>query len=110
MVRQGLRSLLEQYCPEAEIVAEASDGREALEALRENACDMLITDIQLPHIDGITLTRIAKKERPELVVLGVTASDEPAVAQEMVDAGACQVLTKESTGAELCRAVLQRGR
>jgi DNA-binding NarL/FixJ family response regulator len=105
LVRQGLRALLEEHCPGVEVVAEASDGREALEALREQDCDLMLADIHLPMIDGVTLTRLAKQEHPDLVVLGITASDEPMISREMVAAGARRVLPKYATTAELCRAL-----
>ncbi|MDP8930339.1 MAG: response regulator transcription factor, partial [Actinomycetota bacterium] len=56
MVRSGLRSLLEGQ-PDIEVVAEAADGAGAVTATRQHDPDVVLMDIRMPHVDGLTATR-----------------------------------------------------
>lgn len=77
LARHGLRSLLATE-PDFSIIAEASDGEEALAALTEHRPDILFLDIQMPEMDGFELLRAIPAEEMPLVVF-VTAFDEFAV-------------------------------
>ena len=66
--REGIKYLLSQEECERKIF-EASNGREALNILREEEIDLLLTDIKMPHMDGLELTFRAKEQNPELPVV-----------------------------------------
>ncbi|MGE0743672.1 MAG: response regulator [Rhodospirillales bacterium] len=67
-VRHAVRAILE---PAGHVVAEAANGRDAL-GLLADGCDLLITDVLMPEMDGLELLRHAKRRRPDLPVLVVT--------------------------------------
>ena len=66
--REGIKYLLSQEEGERKIY-EASNGREALKVLKEKEIDLLLTDIKMPHMDGLELTSRVKEQKPELPVV-----------------------------------------
>src|SRR5690349_8400330 len=71
MVRQGLRCALEAY-PNMEVVAEASDGVEAVECVAKVQPAVVVIDIVMPKMDGIAATRLIKSQYPQIAVVGLT--------------------------------------
>ena len=102
--RDMLRKVLERRGL-ASIVAEASDGMEALEAARASRPDVVIMDIDLPALDGVETTRLLVAERPGVKVLVLSASDERAQVVAAVRAGASGYLLKTSGSTEIADAV-----
>ena len=94
--REGLKSLLAGV-PGYDVVAEAGDGPGALELLAAHAPDMLIVDLSLPGIDGLEVTRRARKVSPDtrIIVLSMHASDEYVV-RAIRDGALGYVLKSES--------------
>lgn len=89
----------------------AFDGQEALEVLDENHVDMLISDIMMPHIDGIELTRQLREAGYDLPILMLTAKQMPQDKREGFLAGTDDYLTKPADMQELVlrvRALLRR--
>ena len=89
----------------------AFDGQEALEVLDENHVDMLISDIMMPRIDGIELTRQLRKAGYDLPILMLTAKQMPQDKREGFLAGTDDYLTKPADMQELVlrvRALLRR--
>jgi DNA-binding NarL/FixJ family response regulator len=104
IVRQGLRKIIEAQ-PEWEVVAEASDGREAVRYAAENSPDVAILDIGMPLLNGIEATRQIVKRFPAIgVVILSMHSDEPYVLQAL-QAGARAYLLKDSADVDLIRGV-----
>ena len=66
--REGIKFLLSREEGEFEI-SEASNGRQALEILRNEEIDILLTDIKMPHTDGLELAKKAKEEKEELQIV-----------------------------------------
>ena len=66
--REGIKFLLSREEGEFEI-SEASNGRQALEILRNEEIDLLLTDIKMPHMDGLELAKKAKEEKEELQIV-----------------------------------------
>ncbi len=86
-----LRSLLER---EGHTVETASEGATALKKLRESVFDLLITDIRLPEVDGITLLRQARELQSHLAVIVITAYAKVDNAVEAMKNGAFDYVTK----------------
>jgi CheY-like chemotaxis protein len=84
VLRLGLQALGSEY----EIVT-AEDGEEALECLKSNDFDLLITDIKMPKMDGITLTEAARRLRPDLPVIWITAHQNQTQQAERMSVQAC---------------------
>jgi DNA-binding NtrC family response regulator len=75
-------------------VATAENGNSAIDHLRSNSYDLMLTDLKMPGIDGIELTMMAKKVRPEIEVVLMTAFGSIRSAVEALKAGASNYLTK----------------
>ena len=104
MLRQGLRSLVEGYT-HLHVVGEASNGVEAIDAVRQLRPDVVVMDINMPQMNGIEATRRIKEEFPQTAVIGLSLLKGPHIAKVMTEAGICAYLTKESAVDELCHAI-----
>jgi DNA-binding NarL/FixJ family response regulator len=102
--RDGVRSDLDASGI-AEVVGEASDGGEAIEAARSSMPDVVLMDLQLPTVSGVEATRRILEESPHVKVLVLSASAEEADVLEAVKAGASGYLLKSSTAQEVTAAV-----
>ena len=102
IVREGLRRMLE-LSPDMLVVAEASSGEEALGKLVEVSPDIVITDIKMPGMDGIELTRSVKSTYPLCKVLVLTLYEE--YLTPAVEAGAAGYLQKDLRRDELISAI-----
>lgn len=104
MVRAGIRSLLEKL-PEVEVVAEAGDGQQAINLVEEHEPDILLTDIAMPGLDGLEVTRHLAKAFPTVrVVILSMYSDEGYISQAL-RAGAVGYLLKGAAREELTLAI-----
>jgi DNA-binding NarL/FixJ family response regulator len=104
VVRQGTRELLEQQ-EDLEVVAEASDGREAVQlALNENP-DVVVMDFSMPKLNGIEATRQIKAVAPGIAVLVLTAYDSDQYIFAFLAAGAAGYLLKDVSVEQLIRAI-----
>jgi DNA-binding NarL/FixJ family response regulator len=110
MVRAGLRSLLEAD-PDISVVGEAADGLEAIAEVRRREPDVVLMDIRMPELDGLSATRQLIAERPSLRVLALTTFDLDEYVFEALRAGASGFLLKDAPAEELTNAihVLARG-
>ncbi|HEX2442474.1 MAG TPA: response regulator transcription factor [Vicinamibacterales bacterium] len=104
IVRRGLRSLLETE-PGVAVVAEASDGLEALRLCDEHQPDLLILDIGMPKLNGLEVAaRTQKVERPPRVIILSMHADESYIIRALA-AGARAYLLKDATDEDLLPAV-----
>jgi DNA-binding NarL/FixJ family response regulator len=103
-VRQTLRSALQPY-PNIEVVGEASDGEEALVCVEHLQPTVVIMDIYMGRMDGITATRLIKAQYPQVAVIGLTIEQKDFQLFAMHRAGALEVIGKENAMAELPRAI-----
>jgi DNA-binding NarL/FixJ family response regulator len=95
IIRDGLGRLISAL-EDIELVGVAADGAEAVERAREVAPDVVLMDLDMPHVDGIEATRRILAERPETAVLVLTSfSDRPRILGAL-DAGASGYLLKDS--------------
>ncbi len=88
-------------------IHQAADGREALECLRENHIDLLITDLRMPVLDGMGLLRKALELEPELPVVMLTAHGTVDNAVEALKTGAFDYITKPFDQQEV-RTIVQK--
>jgi two-component system nitrate/nitrite response regulator NarL len=95
-----------------EVVAEAGDGREALEMIRRDDPDVALVDYEMPDIDGLGVVRAAVRDGLRTRVLLLSAHTESAVVYQALQEGAAGYLAKDSKRAEIVEAVLDvaRGR
>ena len=102
------RSALARVLEEAsglEVVAQAADGRQALEFCRRFGPDLVLMDSNMPIMDGLEATRAIKRESPSTIVLMLTAYDEPERLSEAVRAGAGGYLLKTADPRQIVEAV-----
>ncbi len=104
IVREGLRLFL-QAQPDMDVVAEAADGRQALEALREHRPDVLLLDLMMPEVDGLAVLRQVPQVSPETKVLVLTSASDDRLVLPAVRAGAAGYVLKTISSAELADAV-----
>lgn len=104
LVCAGLALLLGQD-PGLEVVGQTTDGMQAVERCRTLRPDVLVTDLRMPGLDGVELTRQVLAGHPELRVLLVTTFDTDPDVQAAVLAGAHGYLLKRAAPADLVRAV-----
>jgi DNA-binding NarL/FixJ family response regulator len=104
IIRSGLRLLLEQQ-PDFKVIAEANDGREALQMVSKFHPEVAILDIGMPQLNGIEATRqiVAQEPATQVVILSMHA-DEGYVLRAL-KAGAKAYIVKNSAEADLIRAV-----
>jgi DNA-binding NarL/FixJ family response regulator len=100
LVRAGLRALLRDL-PTMRVVAEAADGREALQLIQEHHPDVVLMDISMPGLNGLEATTRATSEFPHLrvIILSVHANEEYVL--QALRAGAAGYLLKDAGTDEL---------
>jgi len=104
LVRAGFRALLKQV-PAVEVVAEASDGREALDLFKKHQPDVVLIDIAMPKLNGLEAIARITKEFPNAMVLVLSMHANQAYVVQAIQAGARGYLIKEDAVSELEAAI-----
>ncbi|MEN6478371.1 MAG: response regulator transcription factor [Anaerolineales bacterium] len=104
VVREGTRQILDRE-PDMEVVAQASDGQEAVELVLQQHPRVAVLDISMPRMNGIEATRKIKELAPLTAVLVFTAYDYDEYVFAILEAGAAGYLLKNSRSSELVEAV-----
>lgn len=104
VVRQGLRRILETQA-EWQVVAETSDGREAVARALEFAPDVVVLDIGMPLLNGIEATRQIVRRLPKAGVLVLSMHSDESFITRALQAGARGYLLKDSADTDLIRGV-----
>jgi len=104
LVRTGFRAILEAE-PDMQVVGEAADGRQAVEATRTLRPDVVLMDIRMPTLDGIEATRLLAGSDPRTRILILTTFDLDQYVYEALRAGASGFLLKDAGADELMHAV-----
>ena len=104
IIREGLRSLLEKQ-PDLEVVADADDGRRAIELVRELSPDVVIMDVTMPRLGGIEATRQITGEFPAVKVIALSIHSRRRFVADMLSAGASGYILKECLFDELVQAI-----
>ena len=104
MVRTGLKEIL-MATGDMVVAGEATNGNEALQAVREAEYDIVVLDMSMPGRSGIELIKLIRAERPKLRILVLSMHSEQQYAVRAVKAGASGYLTKESAAEALVTAI-----
>ncbi|MGV3530728.1 MAG: response regulator [Chthoniobacteraceae bacterium] len=104
LFREGLRTLL-SIEPSLEVVAEAANGVEAIDAARTHAPDLILMDLRMPILNGVETTRRVLESHPSMRVLVLTTFHEDEEIFEALRAGACGYLLKDTPSRRLVEAI-----
>jgi len=104
VVRSGLSKFL-MVNKDLELVGEASDGAEAVTMVSLHKPDVVLMDLMMPGMDGITATREIHQKFPHVKVIALTSFSEQAMVQGALQAGATGYLQKNVTAVELGNAI-----
>ncbi|MCE7947875.1 MAG: DNA-binding response regulator [Chloroflexi bacterium CFX4] len=104
MVRKGLLTLLEDF-EDLQIVGEAADGELALNACREVSPDVILMDMMMPRMDGVTATQKIRAAYPATQVIALTSFNDEDNIHAALKAGAIGYLMKDVSGDELANAI-----
>ena len=104
LIREGIKQLLE-FDGSMKVIAEASDGIECLEKLKNVKPDILLLDINMPNMNGIDVLKELKEKNDPLKVLILTVHSEVEYLVKAVDIGANGYILKDSGSAELKQAI-----
>ena len=104
LFREGIKDLLENE-KSVEVIGEAADGNEVVRLAKKLRPDVILMDIKLPHLDGVSATRLIRKELPNTNVLILSSYEDEAHVMESIQAGANGYLSKMLPAAELVNAL-----
>ena len=103
-VREGLKMILSAQ-PDIEVIAEAGDGRAAVERTQELLPDIVIMDVSMPKSNGLKATQKLKQCCPEVKVLALTRHKDDGYLQQLLRAGASGYVLKQSPATELLHGI-----
>ena len=106
IVREGLRSLIERE-DDLSVIAEAANGRQAVDMTLQLKPDLVVMDISMPVINGITATRMIKEQNPQQKVLALSMETDRRFVVEVLKSGASGYLLKDAAFSELADAIRQ---
>lgn len=104
IMRFGVRKILEKY-PDIELVAEAENGREALNRINENQPDLLILDIEMPEVSGIEVAKYLYEHKSTVRVLVMSTYDDMELISSMLSYGVKGYLLKDDAPDALIEAI-----
>jgi two-component system, NarL family, response regulator NreC len=104
ILRAGLRSLLADYA-DMEVVGEAGDGATALERVNELKPDVVVMDVAMPGMNGLTATRQISQDHPEIKILILTQYSNREYVLPLLRAGASGYVLKQAVDTELVTAI-----
>jgi DNA-binding NarL/FixJ family response regulator len=104
LIREGIRSILENELHH-NVIAQASNGREAITLAQKHKPDVVLLDITMPELNGIEATRQIVNEFPEIKIIALSMHADKGIVSEMLNAGAYGYLLKDSSASELQLAI-----
>jgi len=104
IVRAGLRRIVEES-GDIQVIAEAADGREAIQKVHKTSPDVAIIDISMPGLDGLEVISQLKLYYPDLPLLILTMHEEGQYVVRAIEAGAMGYITKQSAPEQLVTAI-----
>ena len=105
LIREGLKQLLELE-GDFQVIAEACDGIDSMEKLKEQIPDVLLLDINMPRMNGLEVLQKIKDEKIDVKILVLTVHNEVEYLLKAVDIGINGYLLKDSESSELKKAIL----
>lgn len=105
VVREGIKNNIDWKAHGYEFCGEASDGEIAFPMIQKLKPDIVITDIRMPFMDGLSLSKLIKKELPWTEIIILTGYQEFEYAKEAIKIGIAEYLSKPINGEELLREV-----
>lgn len=94
MAVKAICRIIEEYCPQFEVVGTAGNGREALKVIQDTSPDLVLTDIEMPLMSGLELARQASVEMPNLCFVIISGYQDFEYAQDAIRSGVLDYLTK----------------
>lgn len=112
IVREGIKTVLQNSCKDIQVIAEANNGKEILELAENHPVDIFIVDIAMPLLNGIETTVRLVKQNPKHKVIILSMHDDHSSVEKALKSGAVGYLVKESAVEEVVHAVeeVYRGR
>lgn len=104
MVAEGVQAILETY-DDIEVVATLGNGREAIDRIEELSPDVVLLDLNMPEMNGLTATEIMLERRPETRVLILSMHDSPEYISTALSHGAAGYVLKDIPTDEIKRAI-----
>ena len=104
VVREGFRRIVED-AGDMKVVAEAADGREAIEQVKKTSPDVAVIDISMPGMDGLEVISQLRYSHPELPILILTMHEEEQYVVRAISAGAMGYVTKRVAPEQLVEAI-----
>lgn len=105
IIRQGIKNNVDWEAHGYEFCGEASDGEVAFPMIQKLKPDIVITDIKMPFMDGLELSKLIKKELPWTEIIILTGHEKFEYAKEAIKIGIAQYLSKPISGDELLKEV-----
>ena len=104
MVRRGLATFLKVF-DDLELVGEAANGETAVSLCGQILPDVVLMDMLMPDVDGVTATRLIRQQFPSVQVIALTSFKEEGLVQGALQAGAIGYLLKDVSAVELAQAI-----
>ncbi|HCC59496.1 MAG TPA: DNA-binding response regulator [Solibacterales bacterium] len=104
IMRSGLRLLLERH-PDLQVIAEAANGREAVQLAEEHRPDIAVMDVGMPHLNGLEAARQIAAKMPDTRVIVLSMHSDESYVVRALKAGARGYLLKDSAEADLVDAI-----
>jgi NarL family two-component system response regulator LiaR len=108
MLRKGLAVFLNSYA-DLRLVGEAANGKEGLALCADKQPDIVLMDLMMPIMDGITATRHIRHEFPDIQVIALTSFGEERLIKDVLEAGAISYLFKKTSADDLAKAIRAAG-
>ena len=104
MVRRGLATFLKVF-DDLELAGEAASGEAAIQLCAQVLPDVVLMDMVMPDMDGVTATRAIRQQFPEVQVIALTSFKDKGLVQDALQAGAIGYLLKDVSADELAQAI-----
>ncbi len=104
LIRKGIASILDEVSG-IHVIAEASNGEDAIRLTRENEPDVVLMDLQMPGMGGMEASRKILRANPDVRVLALTVCESDIFPTRLLEEGAAGYITKDSTTEEMIRAI-----